>query len=69
MRLFALALFEQLRSRDAGPHTLSSLWRVVVRIHSPAVDEIVHRGSDGIRLLDDHEMPGAGDIDRLHSPA
>src|SRR5215472_13417372 len=45
----------------------ASLLRSVVRIHPPAADEIVHGSSDGIRLLDDHEMPGARDIDDLHS--
>jgi hypothetical protein len=40
-----------------------------VRIHPPAADEIVHGSSDGSRLLDDHEMPGARDIDDLHSLA
>src|ERR1700736_6920803 len=39
----------------------------VVRIHRPAADEIVHGSSDGSRLLDDHEMPGARDIDGQHS--
>ena len=29
-------------------------------------DEFGHGGSDGIRLLNDHEMPGARDIDDLH---
>jgi hypothetical protein len=32
-----------------------------------AADEIGHGGSDRIGLLDDHEMPGAKDIDDLHS--
>src|SRR5262249_37810917 len=44
-----------------------SLLRSGVRIHPPAADESVHGGSDRSRLLDDHEMPGARDIDDLHS--
>ena len=32
-------------------------------------DEFGHRGSDRIGLLNDHEMPGARDIDDLHSLA
>jgi hypothetical protein len=40
----------------------ASLLRSVVRIHPPAADEIGHGGSDRIRLLNDHEMPGARDI-------
>ena len=38
-----------------------------VRSHPPAADEIRHGGCDGIRLLDDHEMPSARDIDDLHA--
>jgi hypothetical protein len=37
-----------------------------VRIHPPAADEIGHGGSNAIGLLNDHEMPGARDIDDLH---
>jgi hypothetical protein len=37
-----------------------------VRIHPPATDEIGHGGNDAIGLLNDHEMPGARDIDDLH---
>ena len=44
----------------------ASLLPSVVRIHPPAADEIGHGGSDRIRLLNDHEMPGARDIDDLH---
>jgi len=44
-----------------------SLLRSVVRIHPSAADEFGHGSSDGSRLLEDHEMPGARDIDDLHS--
>jgi hypothetical protein len=37
-----------------------------MRIHPPAADEIGHGGNDAIGLLNDHEMPGARDIDDLH---
>jgi hypothetical protein len=37
-----------------------------VRIHPPATDEIGHGGNDAIGLLNDHEVPGARDIDDLH---
>ena len=40
-----------------------------MRIHPPAADEIGHGGNDAIGLLNDHEMPGARDIDDLHSLA
>jgi len=40
-----------------------------VRIHPPAADEIGHGGNDAIGLLNDHEMPGARNIDDLHSCA
>jgi len=40
--------------------------RSLVRIHPLATDEIGHGGNDAIRLLNDHEMPGARDIDDLH---
>ena len=40
--------------------------RSLVRTHPPAADEIGHGGNDAIGLLNDHEMPGARDIDDLH---
>ena len=40
-----------------------------MRIHTCTADEFGHGGSDWIRLLDDHEMPGARDINNLHSLA
>src|SRR5262249_60555291 len=42
---------------------------VPLRIQPRTADEFGHGGSDRIRLLDDHEMPGARDIDNLHSLA
>ena len=44
------------------PNNLRSL----MRIHPPTADEIGHGGNDAIGLLNDHEMPGARDIDDLH---
>ena len=40
-----------------------------LRSHPCTADEISHGGKDAIRLLDDHEMTGARDIDNLHSLA
>jgi hypothetical protein len=40
--------------------------RSLVRTHPPAADEISHRGNDAIGLLNDHEVPGARDVDDLH---
>ena len=42
------------------------MMRSVVRIDPPVADEIVHSGSDGFGLLNDHEMPGVRDIDDVH---
>src|SRR5262249_43657126 len=60
MRLFARAV------RAATVHRCWAAYALHGRQASALADEIGHGGSDGIGLLDDHEMPGARDIDDLH---
>ena len=62
--------------RGSGPFILSlrSPSSVSCRIRSlavgsPATDKIGHGGNDAVGLLDDHEVPGARDIDDLHPVA